>query len=182
MKDDHVNSSSHCLLVHKAENHTLSSPFVSSLTSYFLHFHHLINLINLIKMVAISKSILAAIAVSAVQAHPQPTLTTVATPSPANATASVAPTPDPEVQKALFLDLFTAPTAIKRFQRLLTAKGQSLLSGDALRSLIVFDFNGAKPAKGALGGATKAAVRLQPFKHHSSRLLTHTRTSRAFPS
>ena len=107
-------------------------------------------------MVAISKSVIAAIAVSAVQAYPQPTVTGFDT--PVLRTGTAAPTPDPEAQKALFLDLFTAPTAIKRFQRLLTAKGQSLLSGDALRSLIVFDFNGAKPAKGALGGATKAAV------------------------
>ncbi|KAL1595050.1 hypothetical protein SLS60_009736 [Paraconiothyrium brasiliense] len=111
-------------------------------------------------MLTITKTLVAAIAVSAVQALPQAasTFATVATPSSAVATPSAAaPSPDPEVQAALFRDLFSAPTAIKRFQRLLTAKGQELLSGDALRNLIVFNFNGATPAKGALGGATKAA-------------------------
>jgi hypothetical protein len=38
-------------------------------------------------------------------------------------------------------------------------QGGSLLAGDALRRLIVFDFNGAQPASGALGGAAKATVR-----------------------
>lgn len=54
-------------------------------------------------------------------------------------------------------DPFTPSTAIKRFQRLLV-QGGSLLTGEALRKLIVFDFNGAQPANGALGGATKSAV------------------------
>ena len=58
----------------------------------------------------------------------------------------------------LFQDIFSAPTVIKRFQRLLV-QGGSLLTGDALRRFIVFDFNGAQPASGALGGAAKAAVR-----------------------
>ena len=58
----------------------------------------------------------------------------------------------------LFQDIFSAPTVIKRFQRLLV-QGGSLLTGDALRRLIVFDFNGAQPASGALGGAAKATVR-----------------------
>ena len=62
---------------------------------------------------------------------------------------------DPNAQ--LFGDLFSAPTAIKRFQRLLV-QGGSLLTGEALRKLIVFDFNGAQPAGGALGGAVKSAV------------------------
>ncbi|KAF2633133.1 RmlC-like cupin, partial [Macroventuria anomochaeta] len=57
----------------------------------------------------------------------------------------------------------SAPTAIKRFQRLLV-QGGSLLTGDALRRLIVFDFNGAQPVSGALGGATKAAsIESYPF-------------------
>ena len=58
----------------------------------------------------------------------------------------------------LFQDIFSAPTVIKSFQRLLVQRG-SLLTGDALRRLIVFDFNGAQPASGALGGAAKATVR-----------------------
>lgn len=59
-------------------------------------------------------------------------------------------------QSQLFRDLFTAPTAIKRFQRLLV-QGQTLLTGDALRALTVFSFNGATPAPGAKGGALKSA-------------------------
>ena len=59
-------------------------------------------------------------------------------------------------QTQLFRDLFTAPTAIKRFQRLLV-QGQTLLTGDALRALTVFSFNGATPAPGAKGGALKSA-------------------------
>ncbi|KAK7184629.1 hypothetical protein DPSP01_000355 [Paraphaeosphaeria sporulosa] len=112
------------------------------------------------KMVTVTKTLVAAIAVSAAQARPQAatTLATTATPSSAVSTPAIAaPSPDPEAQAALFRDLFTAPSAIKRFQRLLTMKGQELLSGDALRNMIVFDFNNATPAKGALGGATKAA-------------------------
>jgi len=106
-------------------------------------------------MVTITKTLVAAIATfSVVQALPQ-----AGQPS-STAAPSAAPTPDPEQQAALFRDLFTAPTAVKRFQRLLTAKGESLLSGDALKNLIVFNFNGAKPAEGAKGGATKAAVSL----------------------
>ncbi|KAF2795463.1 RmlC-like cupin [Melanomma pulvis-pyrius CBS 109.77] len=66
-------------------------------------------------------------------------------------------TPPPADNSQLFRDLFSAPTAIKRFQRLLTTKGESLLTGEALKALVVFDFNNAKPAPGAKGGATKAA-------------------------
>ena len=64
---------------------------------------------------------------------------------------------DPNAQ--LVNDLLSAPTAIKRFQRLLV-QGGSLVTGEALRKLIVFDFNGAQPANGALGGAAKSAVRI----------------------
>jgi hypothetical protein len=56
-------------------------------------------------------------------------------------------------------DLLSAPTAIKRFQRLLV-HDDKLLTGDALRKRTVFDFNGAQPANGARGGAAKAAVGL----------------------
>lgn len=111
-------------------------------------------------MVTITKTLIAAVAVSAVQALPQASFTTVTTPS--SATATPAASPDADAQKALFAGLFTAPTAIKRFKLLLTEGGQSLLSGDALKKLIVFDFNGAEPAKGAKGGATKAAVSTLP--------------------
>jgi hypothetical protein len=99
-------------------------------------------------MINITKFIVVAIATfGSVQALPQgiaPTSTAAATP---------APTDD---QAQLFRDLFTAPTAIKRFQRLLT-QGETLLTGEALKKLTVFSFNDATPAPNAKGGATKAA-------------------------
>lgn len=72
-------------------------------------------------------------------------------------TAQPAPTVAADQQQQLFRDLLEAPTAIKRFQRLLVKDG-SLLTGDALRELTVFNFNNAQPANGAKGGSTKAAV------------------------
>lgn len=105
-------------------------------------------------MVTFTKALIAGIVIGAVQAVPQPNPSSTSTITAPTAAA----TPDPEQQAALFRDLFTAPTAIKRFQRLLTAKGESLLSGQTLKSLTVFNFNGAKPNEGAKGGATKAAV------------------------
>jgi hypothetical protein len=99
-------------------------------------------------MVAFTQILAAsAMAFSAVQALPQPQATP-AVPAPAPA-----PTED---AAALFRDLFTAPTAIKRFQRLLV-KGETLLTGDALRKMVVFPFTPANPAPNAKGGATKAA-------------------------
>ncbi len=100
-------------------------------------------------MINISKlTLLAFAAMSSVQALPQgipsSSTTTSATPAPTND------------QAELFRDLLTAPTAIKRFQRLLT-QGSTLLTGDALRALTVFSFNNAVPAPGAKGGATKSA-------------------------
>jgi hypothetical protein len=57
----------------------------------------------------------------------------------------------------LLNDLLQAPTAIDRARRLLV-NGDSLRTGDDLSKRIVFDFNGAQPAAGATGGASKAAV------------------------
>ena len=82
------------------------------------------------------------------------------TSTPISSSTSTSPsTRDASAQ--LFQDVFSAPTAITRFQRLLV-QGGSLLTGDALRKLIVFDFNGAQPASGALGGTAKAAVSTMP--------------------
>ncbi|KAF2688040.1 RmlC-like cupin [Lentithecium fluviatile CBS 122367] len=113
-------------------------------------------------MVTITKTLIAGLAFGAVNAYPQaasPSTAVAYTTTPASTPTATPPAPadDAEKKAALFRDLFTAPTAIKRFQRLLTAKGESLLSGETLRSLTVFNFNGAKPAEGAEGGATKAA-------------------------
>lgn len=78
-----------------------------------------------------------------------------------SSTAGAQPTPSVDANAQLLRDLQSAPTAIKRFQRLIV-QGGSLLTGDALRKLIVFDFKGAQPASGALGGSAKAAVGLPP--------------------
>ncbi|KAJ4992549.1 spherulin-1A [Stagonosporopsis vannaccii] len=97
-------------------------------------------------------AILALAGLSSVQAYPQSVSYTSTT-----TTTTSAPTPAPTVdQAALFRDLFTAPTAVKRFQRLLV-QGTKLLTGDALRAITVFSFNNAVPAPGAKGGAVKSA-------------------------
>lgn len=127
----------------------------------FLEFHpvylHSISLVkvfisNSAAMFTVTKALIATLAtVGAVNALPQ------VQPKPStNATAPTVPAPT-EDQAQLFRDLFSAPTAIKRFQRLLT-EGQTLLTGAALKKFTVFDFNGAMPATGAKGGATKSAV------------------------
>jgi hypothetical protein len=72
---------------------------------------------------------------------------------------ALAPTATPNA-KALFADLFTTPSALGRFQLLLVdpASG-NLLSGDALRSQIVFDYNnGALLDPGDKAGKITAAV------------------------
>ncbi|KAF2478128.1 RmlC-like cupin [Lindgomyces ingoldianus] len=111
----------------------------------------------------ITKVLIGALAtVGAVQALPnqQYVPSGFSTVVAASATASATTPPAPvqtQDNTALFKDLFTAPTAIKRFQRLLTTAGEKLLSPEELKKLIVFDFNGATPAPGAKGGAAKAA-------------------------
>lgn len=103
-------------------------------------------------MFTITKVLVASLAAfSAVQALPQPQAAQPSsTPAPAPAPA---PAEDPA---ALFRDLFSAPTAIKRFQRLLTS-GETLFTGEALKKMTVFSFNNATPAPNAKGGAAKAA-------------------------
>lgn len=82
---------------------------------------------------------------------------------PASNTTSSPPAPVPTAPadiKALFIDLFTAPSALDRYQRLLVdpASG-NLLTGDALRSQIVFDYNnGASLDPGDKAGKITAAV------------------------
>jgi hypothetical protein len=100
-------------------------------------------------MLSIPRALIALAVAGAVRG--QPHSSNCASSTVAQPAATADPTPQ------LFGDLFSAPTAIKRFQRLLV-QGGSLLTGDALRRLIVFDFNGAQPANGALGGAVKSAV------------------------
>ena len=113
-------------------------------------------------------TILKLTAIGATLAHPHSvscstSVSTQPTPLPASSstttfTSTSTSTSTRDASPQLFQDIFSAPTVIKRFQRLLV-QGGSLLTGDALRRLIVFDFDGAQPASGALGGAAKAAVR-----------------------
>jgi hypothetical protein len=115
-------------------------------------------------MRTIFKALLALAAVGATQAHPyDPSCTTTLAAQPAPTAAQPAPTADAIADAQLSRDLLSAPTAIQRFQRLLV-KGGRLLTGDALKRLIVFDFNGAQPTGGAKGGVSKAAVSITP--HH----------------
>lgn len=129
---------------------TTSKPY-SSLIFYFLSSHislaRSFSSVIAVKMVNLTSLTLLALAtLSSVHALPQSMPSSTTTPAP----------PAPTDQAALFRDLFTAPTAIKRFQRLLV-QGETLLTGDALKALTVFNFNNATPAPGAKGGATKAA-------------------------
>lgn len=113
-------------------------------------------------------TILKLTAIGATLAHPHSvscstSVSTQPTPLPASSSTTTlmstsTSTSTRDASPQLFQDIFSAPTVIKRFQRLLV-QGGSLLTGDALRRLIVFDFNGAQPASGALGGAAKATVR-----------------------
>lgn len=107
-------------------------------------------------MSPITKILIGALAtLSAVQALPQQeykpstTTTTVVPTATANSTAPA--------NDALIAQLMTLPTAIKRFQKLLTSAGERLLSPEEVRKQTVFNFNGAPRAPKAKGGATKAA-------------------------
>jgi hypothetical protein len=105
-------------------------------------------------MSALLKAIAMAL-VAGVSAFPAPAPAPQASPT----TAAPAPAATPSA-KALFQDLFSAPSALGRFQRLLTdpASG-ALLTGDALTSQIVFDYNkGAIIDPGDKAGKIAAAV------------------------
>jgi len=108
-------------------------------------------------MFTITNIVVASLALGAVQALPQHIHARQdnATSTPAAPAAPVS-TPD------IFDDLLTAPTAIKRFQRLLTVgegpEGPELLKGDDLRKATVFTFDrNMAPPPGAEGGVAVAA-------------------------
>lgn len=106
----------------------------------------------------ITKVLVAALAFGAAQALPNPvqpsqSISSVAAASSASTVASPAATPVDNT--ALIIELETAPTAIRRFQKLLTAAGQKLLSVAELQKIVVFDFNGATPNPGAKGMSYK---------------------------
>ena len=97
---------------------------------------------------------LALIAVQAGHAHPQHTTCSLSTAAQPIATAAAAAA---AASSQLSRDPSLVPKVVNRFQKQLV-QDEKLLSGQALRDVIVLDFNGALPAPGALGGTTKAAV------------------------
>jgi hypothetical protein len=111
-------------------------------------------------MFTITNIVVASLALGAVQALPQHIQARQAGNATSTPAAPAAPASTPDI----FDDLLTAPTAIKRFQRLLTVgtgpDGPELLAGDDLRKATVFTFDrNTKPAPGAEGGVAVAAVR-----------------------
>ncbi|KAF7309184.1 Spherulin-1b protein [Mycena kentingensis (nom. inval.)] len=81
------------------------------------------------------------------------------TTSPAPPTVS-SPPPVPIITNAAAIaaGLRTQPSVDDRFKKLLTDSSGALLTGDALRQLTVFDFNGQTPAAGAKGGSILLAT------------------------
>ncbi|CAI9637807.1 spherulin-1b precursor [Alternaria burnsii] len=111
-------------------------------------------------MFTITKVIVASLALGAVQALPQRLGARQDMVASASSAAPAAPSSTPDI----FDDLLTAPTAIKRFQRLLTtgpSNDAELLTGDALRNATVFTFT--KPAKKSTPGGTAVAANIGTF-------------------
>lgn len=120
-------------------------------------------------MVAITQIFVAGL-VSIVYALPQQMPAASATPAPASSVSAA--------------DLIKEPSAIKKFQKLLTSgapKEETLLTGDDLRKLTVFDFNTATAAKNATGGKTAAAVSFEHLPYNKAGL-TFIRTLTLSPS
>jgi hypothetical protein len=123
-------------------------------------------------MFAITKVVVAALALGAVQALPQAksvpaeyaTSTRTAPDAYATSTYTASPAAKPtDDQAQLFRDLFTAPTAIKRFQRLLTNGGQKLFTGDALRKMVVFPFDSSAPTANSPKNGVLVAANIESF-------------------
>ncbi|OAK94739.1 RmlC-like cupin [Phaeosphaeriaceae sp. SRC1lsM3a] len=107
-------------------------------------------------MVAITQFIVAGLMTAAVQALPQPQAGTPAPPAPAASDKDAAD----QAKAKLFQTLLTVPTAVKRFQTLITQKvnGETkLLEGDDLKKQIVFPFTPPPVANQTAGGAAVAA-------------------------
>jgi hypothetical protein len=102
--------------------------------------------------------LLAIASASTAHAHPQS--------SQCNSTSAAIPAAIPaataDANAQLLRELQSAPTALDR-ARLLLVDGETLRTGDELEKLIVFDFDGLQPARGALGGSSKAAVSIPPI-------------------
>jgi hypothetical protein len=98
--------------------------------------------------------LLAIASASTAHAHPQS--------SQCNSTSAAIPAATADANAQLLRELQSAPTALDR-ARLLLVDGETLRTGDELEKLIVFDFDGLQPARGALGGSSKAAVSIPPI-------------------
>ena len=109
-------------------------------------------------MFTITKVIVASLALGAVQALPQRLGARQDMVASASSAAPAAPSSTPDI----FDDLLTAPTAVKRFQKLLTtgpSDNAELLTGTDLRKATVFTFsNTTTPPKNSTGGVAVAAV------------------------
>jgi hypothetical protein len=106
-------------------------------------------------------TLLALAAASTAQAHPHS--------SSCTSTAAAEPAATADTSAQLLRDLESAPTALDRARRLLV-DGETLRTGDDLRRVVVFDFNGAQPASGAMGGASKSAVSITSILHMARKL------------
>ncbi|KAG9190175.1 hypothetical protein G6011_08263 [Alternaria panax] len=108
-------------------------------------------------MFTIAKIFVASLALGAVQALPQRLGARQDVVASASSAAPAAPAATPDI----FDDLLTAPTAIKRFQRLLTQGSGNdieLVNEDDLRKATVFTFDrNSTPPAGSLGGVAVAA-------------------------
>jgi hypothetical protein len=121
-------------------------------------------------MVAITQFVVAGLMTVAVQALPQQAAYSSATSDAAPAATSAPASGDDFTNQGLLADLLTLPTAVRRFQRLLTTgsmKDIKLISGDDLAKVIVFPFQAKANATKAqnekdkavtAGGVTAAAV------------------------
>lgn len=102
----------------------------------------------------VAKIFIAAIAATAVNALPQ------GSPAPPSPPAPPAPPVD---NSQLIGELRLAPTALSRFQKLLTKDG-ALLAQEEVEKIVKFDYNNPQAAPGATGGAVKAAnINNYPF-------------------
>lgn len=127
-------------------------------------------------MVYFSKSLIAAVATaSVVQALPQaPKPFISVTPDQAAKDAAAAA----DKKKSFFTDLLTAPTAVKRFQQIVSGDGgNTLLKGDDLKKAVAFNFNGTP--KNGTGGLAVAAVSCHfPYSAGFGLMRYLTRTSK----
>jgi len=112
-------------------------------------------------MSALLKTVLFGLAASTALAAPAPVAASSAAPAPAAYTPA-APAPAPpsaDSQKALAELLKTKVTAIDRAKELFVDKASGTVKPKAdLAQQLVFNFAGAKPAQGELGGAKAAAT------------------------